>query len=120
MKIKYSLMHQKLESSRHTLNEAQDRINRQNQIRATVNRLKERANVFADKLNMKKIGAMNLDYPNGIPDFEFPEGMPDFEFPQPLINMDDDDDDDDTVIQKQADKVTEAVKQRKYINPQKI
>ena len=74
MKNYFTQMHSKLEASRKNLHAAQDRIERQNRIQATVISLKERANMYADKLSKQRISAaLGAD-------------IPDFDFPQPLID----------------------------------
>lgn len=78
MKNKYSHVFDKLEQTRKTLKTAQERIDRQNEIHNQVKSLRDRADVYADKLNLRSN--------NGeAKDMLFVD-CPDFDFPQPLIN----------------------------------
>ena len=74
MKVKYADIHDKMERSRKLLQNAQERIDRQEQVQKTVRNLRQKADLYQSKLNMQKL---------------LKEGVSDgtgFDFPQPLIN----------------------------------
>ena len=74
MKVKYADIHDKMERSRKLLQNAQERIDRQEQVQKTVRNLRQKADLYQSKLNMQKL---------------LKEGVADgtgFDFPQPLIN----------------------------------
>lgn len=79
MKTKYSHVFDRLEQTRKTLITAQERIDRQNEIHNQVKSLRDRADVYADKLNLRCNGGGEAK------DMLFVD-CPDFDFPQPLIN----------------------------------
>ena len=75
MKIKYNDMHDKLERSRRTLQTAQDRIDRQNQVTTKLRTLTQKADLYESKLKMHNL-------------LEAEASGTGFDFPQPLINYD--------------------------------
>jgi len=88
MKFKYLDIQEKMERSRKLLQNAQDRIERQEQVRRTVANLRQKADLYQSKLNMQKLlkesgGAMPDSECGGMPDIE---GCSGFDFPEPIIN----------------------------------
>jgi len=80
MQEKYTHMHKKVESTRQTLHEAEDRIVRQDKIRETCKDLQERARNYEEKMRQRQES-------NAM----FTAEIGDFDFPIPLIDYDDDD-----------------------------
>ena len=80
MQEKYTHMQVKVETTKKTLNEAQDRIVRQDKIQETVKNLQERAQVYAEKMTQRQESSAL-----------FCAEIADFDFPQPLINYEEDD-----------------------------
>jgi len=78
MKVKYADIHDKMERSRKLLQNAQERIDRQEQVRKTVQALRQKADLYQSKLNMQKM--LKEGVADGI---DMGTG---FDFPQPLIN----------------------------------
>lgn len=81
MQEKYTHMHKKVESTRQTLHEAEDRIVRQDKIRETCKDLQERARNYEEKMRQRQES-------NAM----FTAEIGDFDFPIPLIDYDDDED----------------------------
>ena len=89
MKFKYLDIQDKMERSRKLLQNAQDRIERQEQVRRTVANLRQKADLYQSKLNMQKLlkesgGAMPDSECGGMPDII--GGCSGFDFPEPIIN----------------------------------
>ena len=70
MQEKYTHMHKKVESTRQTLHEAEDRIVRQDKIRETCKDLQERARNYEEKMRQRQ--ESNAMFTAEIGDFDFP------------------------------------------------
>ena len=75
-------MHNKLETTRQTLTNAQDRLDRHTQIESIVEELREKAESIAQKTNFEDKNLLLAGC------------GPDFDFPQPLINYDEEEEKD--------------------------
>jgi len=81
MQEKYTHMHKKVETTKQTLHEAENRIVRQDKIRETCKELQERALKYEEKIRQRQES-------NAL----FSTEIGDFDFPIPLIDYDDDED----------------------------
>ena len=81
MQEKYTHMHKKVETTKQTLHEAENRIVRQDKIRETCKELQERALAYEEKIRQRQES-------NAL----FSTEIGDFDFPIPLIDYDDDED----------------------------
>jgi len=82
MQEKYTHMHKKVETTKQTLHEAENRIVRQDKIRETCKELQERAMKYEQKIRQRHES-------NAL----FSAEIGDFDFPMPLIDYDDEDQD---------------------------
>jgi len=82
MQEKYTHMHKKVETTKQTLHEAENRIVRQDKIRETCKELQERAMKYEEKMRQRHES-------NAL----FSAEIGDFDFPMPLIDYDDEDQD---------------------------
>merc|ERR1711862_721049 len=117
MKFKYLDIQDKMERSRKLLQNAQDRIERQEQVRRTVANLRQKADLYQSKLNMQKLlkesgGAMPDSECGGMPDIIGGSGCG-FDFPEPIINYEEEerqqDDDEATKSENDHEEISEEV-----------
>ena len=83
MMTKLNQLKENMAATNETLTKAQERINKQEQIRAMVTSMQDKVNKYAEKLNMQKQNSQQLMIVGDC--------NPDFDFPEPLINYDEED-----------------------------
>merc|ERR1712083_486132 len=104
-----------------TLTKTQERIDKQEQVRAMVNSMKDKVNKYELKIKMQAQNSQQLGMLGNV--------MPDFDFPEPLINYDDEEETEaqkDPEIESQVEPVgaqsepVEAQKQTSTDEAQKV
>merc|ERR1739840_9442 len=80
MMTKLNQLKENMAATNETLTKAQDRIDKQERIRAMVTSMQDKVNKYAEKLNMQKQNSQQLMIVGDC--------NPDFDFPEPLINYD--------------------------------
>jgi len=82
MMYKLRTLQDNMAATTETLTKTQERIDKQEQIRAMVNSMQDKVNKYEVKLKMQKQNSQQLGMLGNV--------MPDFDFPEPLINYDED------------------------------
>jgi len=82
MMYKLRTLQDNMAATTETLTKTQERIDKQEQVRAMVNSMKDKVNKYEVKLKMQKQNSQQLGMLGNV--------MPDFDFPEPLINYDED------------------------------
>jgi len=82
MMYKLRTIQDNMAATTETLTKTQERIDKQEQVRAMVNSMKDKVNKYEVKLKMQKQNSQQLGMLGNV--------MPDFDFPEPLINYDED------------------------------
>jgi len=82
MMYKLRTLQDNMKATTETLTKTQERIDKQEQIRAMVNSMQDKVNKYEVKLKMQKQNSQQLGMLGNV--------MPDFDFPEPLINYDED------------------------------
>jgi len=92
MMYKLRTLQDNMAATTETLTKTQERIDKQEQVRAMVNSMKDKVNKYEVKLKMQKQNSQQLGMLGNV--------MPDFDFPEPLINYDEDE---ETEAQKDSE-----------------
>jgi len=92
MMYKLRTLQDNMAATTETLTKTQERIDKQEQVRATINSMKDKVNKYEVKLKMQKQNSQQLGMLGNV--------MPDFDFPEPLINYDEDE---ETEAQKDSE-----------------
>jgi hypothetical protein len=92
MMYKLRTLQDNMAATTETLTKTQERIDKQEQIRAMVNSMQDKVNKYEVKLKMQKQNSQQLGMLGNV--------MPDFDFPEPLINYDEDE---ETEAQKDSE-----------------
>jgi len=92
MMYKLRTIQDNMAATTETLTKTQERIDKQEQVRAMVNSMKDKVNKYEAKLKMQKQNSQQLGMLGNV--------MPDFDFPEPLINYDEDE---ETEAQKDSE-----------------
>jgi len=82
MMYKLRTLQDNMAATTETLTKTQERIDKQEQVRANINSMKDKVNKYEVKLKMQKQNSQQLGMLGNV--------MPDFDFPEPLINYDED------------------------------
>jgi len=121
MMYKLRTLQDNMAATTETLTKTQERIDKQEQIRAMVNSMQDKVNKYEVKLKMQKQNSQQLGMLGNV--------MPDFDFPEPLINYDEDEETEaqkDPEIESQIEPVgaqfepVEAQKQTSSDEAQKV
>jgi len=92
MMYKLRTLQDNMAATTETLTKTQERIDKQEQVRANINSMKDKVNKYEVKLKMQKQNSQQLGMLGNV--------MPDFDFPEPLINYDEDE---ETEAQKDSE-----------------
>lgn len=92
MMYKLRTLQDNMAATTETLTKTQERIDKQEQVRAMVNSMKDKVNKYEVKLKMQKQNSQQLGMLGTV--------MPDFDFPEPLINYDEEE---ETEAQKEPE-----------------
>jgi len=121
MMYKLRTLQDNMAATTETLTKTQERIDKQEQVRAMVSSMKDKVNKYEVKLKMQKQNSQQLGMLGNV--------MPDFDFPEPLINYDEDEETEaqkDSEIESQIEPVgaqmepVEAQKQSSSDEAQKV
>jgi len=121
MMYKLRTLQDNMAATTETLTKTQERIDKQEQVRAMVSSMKDKVNKYEVKLKMQKQNSQQLGMLGNV--------MPDFDFPEPLINYDEDEETEaqkDSEIESQIEPVgaqmepVEAQKQTSSDEAQKV
>merc|ERR1719273_2198159 len=107
---KLNQLKENMAATNETLTKAQERINKQEQIRAMVTSMQDKVNKYAEKLNMQKQNSQQLMIVGDC--------NPDFDFPEPLINYDEEDEKEKQQMQvEEPHEIKEEVDEAQYLSP---
>jgi len=110
MMTKLNQLKENMAATNETLTKAQDRIDKQERIRAMVTSMQDKVNKYAEKLNMQKQNSQQLMIVGDC--------NPDFDFPEPLINYDEEDEKEKQQMQvEEPHEIKEEVNEAQYLSP---
>merc|ERR1719483_1736916 len=112
MMYKLRTLQDNMAATTETLTKTQERIDKQEQVRAMVSSMKDKVNKYEVKLKMQKQNSQQLGMLGNV--------MPDFDFPEPLINYDEDEETEaqkDPEIESQIEPVGAQIE---HIEAQKV